>query len=353
MPMPSKTYPRIVALATAAPDYAPDQSVIFDKVFRSRFGNVPGAERIFCNVGVRARHAFYDPTSVENGAESSTSERMRIWQQGAMQLGRHTVGAVLSEVDKASIGSFIMASCTGYDTPSPDILLAKEFGLSPSLRRTFVGHVGCHAAFTAVKVGLDSVAARPDQTALVHCTEITSAHVRTTDTSIEQVVCQALFGDASAAMVLSSAASAQGPEILGTHTETLYECWEQMGWSICDDGFKMTLSAQIPISIGGAVAGFVERMLAPLSMRSSDVRHWGIHPGGPKIVDTTATALLLHDEQIATSLGVLADYGNCSSPTILLILERILKRELPKPGTHGILLAFGPGLTMEGMVLRF
>lgn len=346
-------YPRIVALATTAPDYAPEQSVIFDKVFRSKFGDVPRAEEIFCNVGVKTRHAFYDPSKEGNGDQKTTAERMQIWKQGAMELGRRAIGTAIADIDKADIGSFVMASCTGYDTPSPDILLAKELALSAALRRTFIGHVGCHAAFVAIKSALDSLAARPEKAVLVNCTEICSAHVRTSETTIEQIVCQALFGDASAALVLSNDPDSNGPEILCTHTETLYAGWDQLGWSIRDDGFRMSLSPLIPHSIGRAVEGFVERMLEPLGIRRSDVQHWGIHPGGPKIVEAVARALSLPEEKTTPSLGILADYGNCSSSTILLILERILETECPQPGEHGVLLAFGPGLTMEGMVLRF
>jgi predicted naringenin-chalcone synthase len=115
----------------------------------------------------------------------------------------------------------------------------------------------------------------------------------------------------------------------------------------------MTLSPQVPCSIGDAVAAFVHRMLTPLGLFPADISHWGIHPGGPKIVERTAAALSLTDEQTRTSVGVLADYGNCASPTILLILERILKFERPRTGAFGVLLAFGPGLTIEGAVLRF
>jgi predicted naringenin-chalcone synthase len=48
-----------------------------------------------------------------------------------------------------------------------------------------------------------------------------------------------------------------------------------------------------------------------------------------------------------------AEYGNCSSSTVLLVLEDILSRDQPRPGEYGVLMAFGPGLTMEGLLLRF
>lgn len=355
MSLPAANTPsaRIVALASCAPNYAPDQQTIFDKIYREPFSCVGRAEALFCNAGVKTRHVYYDSSTTEAGDRISTGKRMEIWKAGAMQLGRHALKAIFSEIDRTRIGSFVMVSSTGYDTPSPDILLAREFELSPYLRRTFIGHMGCQSAFNGIKVALDSLVARPDEAVLVNCTEISSAHVRTDEATMEQIVCQALFGDACAAVVLASAATSQGPEILCTHTEALYEHSGELTLSIGDAGFRMTLSPLVPTSIAGAVAAFVDRMLMPLGLQRNDISHWGIHPGGPKIVELTARALSLTEQQMRTSLGILADYGNCASPTILLILERILKRERPREGAIGVLLAFGPGLTIEGAVLRF
>jgi predicted naringenin-chalcone synthase len=42
-----------------------------------------------------------------------------------------------------------------------------------------------------------------------------------------------------------------------------------------------------------------------------------------------------------------------SSATILFVLEHIQRCNQPSPGEYGVLLAFGPGLTMEGMLLQW
>jgi predicted naringenin-chalcone synthase len=49
------------------------------------------------------------------------------------------------------------------------------------------------------------------------------------------------------------------------------------------------------------------------------------------------------------SRQVLADYGNMSSPTLLFILERMMRRDRPRPC---VLLAFGPGITIEAALLE-
>jgi predicted naringenin-chalcone synthase len=87
-------------------------------------------------------------------------------------------------------------------------------------------------------------------------------------------------------------------------------------------------------------------------MTADDVDQWGIHAGGPRIIDSVVNALGLRAEQYQASTDVLAEYGNCSSPTVLIILHRLLNEYQPPPGSMSVLMAFGPGLTMEAMVLR-
>ncbi|MFJ9369678.1 3-oxoacyl-[acyl-carrier-protein] synthase III C-terminal domain-containing protein [Nocardia sp. NPDC101769] len=58
-------------------------------------------------------------------------------------------------------------------------------------------------------------------------------------------------------------------------------------------------------------------------------------------------ALLPEDARSA-----LADYGNCAGPMILLALKLLLAEQRPAPGSYGVLLAFGPSLTIESTLLR-
>jgi predicted naringenin-chalcone synthase len=49
---------------------------------------------------------------------------------------------------------------------------------------------------------------------------------------------------------------------------------------------------------------------------------------------------------------VLAECGNCSSATVLLVLEELRRRGRPRPGKAAVALAFGPGLTLYAALLR-
>jgi predicted naringenin-chalcone synthase len=126
-----------------------------------------------------------------------------------------------------------------------------------------------------------------------------------------------------------------------------------MSLNIGNQSFWMTLAAGVPTALQENIDGFLVKLLEPLGLSTRDVGHWGIHPGGPKILRVLGKQLGLQSEQLRASWDVLANAGNCASATVLLVLENILRIDKPRRGEYGVLLAFGPGLTIEGAVLRF
>ena len=250
-----------------------------------------------------------------------------------------------------------MACSTGYVNPGPDLLLAKQLGLRSDLRRTFIGHMGCYAAFNVIKVAMDSLAARPDELVIGNCTELSSAHVRNSpmpdEDPTESLITQALFGDASVSILMGSAPDGAGVQFLRTHTEQLYDQHQMMSLNIGNQSFWMTLAAGVPAVLQENIEGFLVKLLQPLGLSAADISHWGIHPGGPKILRVLGKQLALQPEQLRASWDVLANAGNCASATVLLVLENILRVDKPRPGEYGVMLAFGPGLTIEGGVVRF
>lgn len=347
---PSRGAARIVALASAVPRTVWTQAELYDRLYREAWSGIEGARELFCNHRLIKRHLFHD--AADGRSDLPLEERMQIWKQGSLEIGRQALARALDGVEPSAVGSYIVVTSTGHEGQAPDLSLAKEMGLRSNLRRTTVGHMGCQAAFNGIKLALDAVAARPDETAVVQCTEISSAHFSRSGTTKEQVAAQALFGDASAALVLSGHPDAVGPRILHTHTEIIYAEEERVNLRMHGDGFRMTMSPALPALLAAAAPGFVQRLLAPLGLAQADIACWGIHPGGPRIVEAVAGALRLPLEATAVSLGVLADHGNCASATILLILERLLLEQAAHTGKHAVLMAFGPGLTLEAMVLQ-
>ena len=353
----TRLMPTLMSLSSAYPPFEISQKESWERFFHSTSRSVPFAKRIVESTGVRRRYIMWDPDNLADAGALLTGDRMAAHSEAAIEVASRSLKHAIGGFDPRRIGSLVMACSTGYVNPGPDLHLAKQLGLRSDLRRTFIGHMGCYAALNVIKVAMDSVVARPDQLVICNCTELSSAHIRNApmpgEDPMESLITQALFGDASVSMLMGSAPDGVGIQFLRTHTEQLYDHQTMMSLNIGNQSFWMTLAAGVPAALQENIDGFIDRLLQPLGLSTRDVSHWGIHPGGPKIVRLLGKQLALKPEQLRASWDVLANAGNCASATVLLVLENILRVDKPRRGEHGVLLTFGPGLTIEGAVLRF
>jgi predicted naringenin-chalcone synthase len=269
-----------------------------------------------------------------------TSVRMSAFRDLAAPLAAEACGRALASARTGpeEITHLVVVTCTGFIAPGPDAELVTLLGLRNDVERTVVGFMGCHAAFNGLRVARQHAESRTGGKALLVCVELCSLHFRP-DPAPDNVVASALFADGAAAVVVGSGGEALAE--LGP-SATLIEdgTRRDMGWEIGDDGFRMTLSSYVPRLVAAPLADFV----APLAGR--DTASWCVHPGGRAILDHVEDALALPHAALASSRAVLRDVGNVSSATVLFVLERELART--RPGDRGVMLGFGPGLTLEG-----
>ncbi|MBW3619802.1 MAG: type III polyketide synthase [Actinobacteria bacterium] len=330
-----------------------DQTALWNDHFADHYAHDPRAERIWHRVGVDRRHGVADPRT-DDISDWSTGQRMRRFVDEALPLGREAISRCLDRAQLApeEVGQLTVATCTGYATPGLDILLARDLGMSARTQRLHVGHMGCYAAIPALAATADAAAAR-GRTGVLLCVELTSLHAQPAagpDPDMQQVVAHALFSDAAAAVAVRP--SGAGPRVVDVVSRTDVEHALLMRWDITDLGFRMGLSPEVPDVLSQHVEGAVDELLTGSGLHRRDVVHWAIHPGGPAIIDVVAERLGLDDEAVRVSREVLAEHGNCSSATILLILDRIMREADIGPGDPIVAMAFGPGLTLYAALLR-
>jgi predicted naringenin-chalcone synthase len=210
--------------------------------------------------------------------------------------------------------------------------------------------MGCYAALPGLGTVADFTVAR-DRPSVLLCLELTSLHLQPPTTDVDQVVAHALFADAAAAVVLQPSAG-PGFEVVDVVAQTDPSTADYMTWDVTDLGFRMGLSPRVPAVLARHVRGVVDRLLAGHGLTLADVDGWAVHPGGRRIVDVVADRLQLDADQVAASRSVLDRYGNCSSPTVLMVLAEIRARERLTSGEPVIAMAFGPGLTLCTALLR-
>jgi predicted naringenin-chalcone synthase len=328
---------------------AVSQDELWDGFFGEHYRGVQRglAKRIFTNSGVSRRHAVVDPR-IENVSSWSTGRRMQRYLTEAMPLGKAAITDALAAASVApdEVGLFAVCSCTGYVTPGLDILLARDIGLAPSAQRLFIGHMGCYAALP----GLAAVGHHVTGTGrpgVLLCCELTSLHVQPASADAEQIVSHALFADAAAAVVVVPD-DGRGMGIVEVASVTDVATADQMTWDVTDLGFRMGLSSRVPDVLAEHVRPLVDGLLARHGLGRGDIGGWAVHPGGPRILDVIERELTLPPEALSVSRSVLAGHGNCSSPTVLMVLDEIRRVSRPE---HVMMLAFGPGLTLYAVLL--
>ena len=346
--------PVITALATGAPPRRYSQPEVL-AYLQPIFSKARHARVIFDRSGVSCRAMVADESFYQQ--QRTTRERNERYMLEALPLGEATLRRCLSQADcdPHAVDELIVASCTGVEIPGLDLRLAGRLGLRPDLRRTCVLGMGCYAAFPALLRAREAVAGKPGRRALVLALELCSLHFQFDD-SLENLVVSALFGDgAAAALVMAPERSdpCPGPRLLNSATHCDYSTFEHMAFHLTDHGFQMRLSAYVPELLATQIETFVDALLARNALTRAEVNFWGVHPGGGKILDHVQRRLALNDEQMSYSRAVLREHGNMSSPTILFVLDEIQRCGQPRPGQYGVLLAFGPGLTLEGLLVRW
>ncbi len=359
------TTARITGAGSAFPPVM-EQSQLWSGYFAGHTGpHRRAAERIFTSSGVRRRHGVVNPV-VEDVSGWGTQARMRRWITEALPLGQRAVRHALDAagLDPTDVGLLAVATCTGYATPGLDVQLGAALGMAPDVQRLMIGHMGCYAALPGLGAVSDYVVARGHPAVLL-CLELTSLHLQRDATELQQVVTHALFGDAAAAVVLQPGPGGDtqpgpggdtqpGPggelEVVDVAAVTDAATADHMTWDITDHGFRMGLSPRVPDVLAKHVGPLVDVLLGRNGLDVGDVRGWAVHPGGPRILDTVAAGLDLDAEAMAASRRVLAERGNCSSPTVLLVLDALTPHLAP--GAPVVALAFGPGLTLYAALLR-
>jgi alpha-pyrone synthase len=307
-----------------------------------------------------ADFSFYAPNATL-APVPTTADRSAYYQTHALDLAKQAAQRALEQADLApdAITHLIVVSCTGFAAPGLDIHLVQQLGLSPSADRTIIGFMGCYAALNGLKTAHAICQSHSAARVMLVCVELCTLHFQMADT-LEDVVVNAIFGDGAAAAILSTQTPEQAQGQLAYRDGSCLltpNTLELMSWNIGNQGFQMELSPQVPDALVQYLPDYLTPFLQRHELTEADIDFWAIHPGGRQIVDKLQSILGLPDPMLADSYGVLRDYGNMSSPTILFVLQRILERHRQAQLTgqgfqNGIAMAFGPGLAIEGCLFQ-
>jgi alkylresorcinol/alkylpyrone synthase len=348
---------RIASVAGAFPKYYYSQEVLsaaLKQYWGDRLKNPDVLDRLHANVNVRGRYMSLPLEGYYN--LSSWGEANNKWIETGLDIGEQAIAGALKPLGLAArdLDAIFVVSVTGIASPSLDARLINRMGLCANIKRNPIFGLGCVAGAAGISRAADYVRAFPGQTAVLLAVELCSLTIQRDDLSVANLISAGLFGDGSAAAIITGdERDIQGPEILATRSTFYPNSERTMGWDISEKGFQIVLSPGVPDVIKEHLGQDVDLFLSDMGLSKKDIGSWVFHTGGPKVLEAVEAALQLPDDSLEPSWECLAKVGNISSVSVLLVLEDVMANRRPEPGTLGILGAMGPGFCSELLLLRW
>lgn len=358
---------KIISISTAVPDYKHAQQSLLE--FMEEAYSIEDREKrilghLYRHSGIETRFSvipdftssveerLFFPKSRNLEPFPDLEQRMRWFKNHALPLSlKSAAKCIQGVISKDEITHLITVSCTGMSAPGLELELMEAMKLRVDTTRIAINFMGCYAAIHGLKMANDIIKSTPAAKVLIVCTELCTLHFQK-NFSEEAIVAPILFGDGSAAvLVCGDDDPHQGLLLDSFHAEVLKDAKESMSWNLSSSGFLMTLASDVPEIFMADIGPLKERAIAKAGYKNEAIKYYCIHPGGKRILQAIGKGLALTDEDLCNSYKILREYGNMSSATVLFVLNDMWDALFADKGAHIFAAAFGPGLTMESMIM--
>jgi alkylresorcinol/alkylpyrone synthase len=348
--------PRIVDTATAVPQYQVDQATAREFArshFGSRFKDIDRLLPVFDNSGIRTRY-FCRPAEWL-AQPHSLEEKNQVYIESATELSGAAALKVMqkNQLTPKDIDAIIYVNSTGLATPSIDARLVNQLEFRRDIHRTPLWGLGCAGGAAGLAHAYRYLMGQPKGRVLLIATELCGLTFLSDDYSPSNLVATALFSEGSAAVLLAGdRVPGEGLEIIGTRSTFYPDSLEVMGWNVVAKGLQVVFARRIPDIVDEHAGDDIGNFLADHDLDLNDISAWLLHPGGTKVLQAYESALGLTADRFTLSRGVLDDYGNMSSATVLFVLERYLRQSGQTGNGIGLISALGPGFCSESMLVK-
>jgi alkylresorcinol/alkylpyrone synthase/polyketide synthase Type III len=351
----SQIEPSIVAVGTANSQYAYTQHEILEK-----FGVTDRRVRsAFLNGGI-ARRFLTIPIANDGGTPTveSQGDLLRKHRVQGIEMGSQAIYNCLAQANAGieDVRYLCCVTSTGLLTPGLSALLIRELGLPRDCERLDVVGMGCNAGLNGLQPVSNWAKAHPGELALMLCVEVCSA-AYVFDGTIATAVVNSLFGDGAAAVAVKFDPDPEGaePQLIKFASRLIPEAIDAMrfNWDDHHGKFSFYLDKDVPYVVGANAEAAVENLLKGTAVRRSDIKHWIIHSGGKKVIDSIRVNLGLTKTDVRHTTEVLSKFGNLSSGSFLFSFQRLLDEGHAAQGDYGVMMTMGPGSTIECALIKW
>ncbi|CAL0314551.1 unnamed protein product [Lupinus luteus] len=367
----------ILAIGTANPPNCIEQNIFSEYYFRvTKNEHMVDLKRKFqriCdNSMIKKRYMHLNEEILEKhpniGAYMAPSfdVRQEIVKVEVPKLGKEAAAKAIEEwgQPKSKITHVIFCTTSGIDLPGADYQITKLLGLSPHVKRHMMYQSGCSGGGASIRLAKELAENNKDARVLVVCCEVTTIIFRgPNENDLNCLVGQALFGDGAGALIVGSDPIPEVEKPIFELVWTAQTIAPDSDGAICghlsEVGLMSHLVKEVPQIVSKHINETVSEALKPLNIDDLNSIFYIAHPGGRAILDHVETKLGLKPEKLRATRHVLSEYGNMSTACVLFILDE-MRRKSKEDGLMttgeglewGVLLSFGPGITVETILLH-
>ncbi|XP_077249511.1 chalcone synthase-like [Tasmannia lanceolata] len=367
----------VLAIGTANPDHIIEQTDYPDFYFKATGFDKETAlkekfQRICKGTGIKKRHILLNEEIIAKNpslcsyTEPSLSIRQELLVEEVPRMGMEASKKAIKEWNQpmSKITHLVFCTTSGVDMPSADYQLVMMLGLDPSVKRVMMYQQGCFGGGTAFRVAKDLAENNKGARVLVVCSEITAIFFRGPSHSHpEHLVASAIFGDGAGAAIV-------GADPIENVERPLFQLvWAgqtiapnsegSVAGQLLEVGLTFQLRKDLPSIVATNIENCLTEALGPLGISDWNSVFWVAHPGGPAILNHVQAKLNLDQERLHCSRKVLSEYGNMSSACVIFIMDEMRKKSSEEGSKTtgegldwGVLFGFGPGLTIETILLH-
>ncbi|PWZ41564.1 Bisdemethoxycurcumin synthase [Zea mays] len=331
-------------------------------------GEMTGVKRRYVQVDedlLREHPEFLDP------AAASLPSRLAVVAAAMPGLVAAAAAKAIAEWGRPAtdITHLVFSTSTSVQVPAVDLRVASLLGLPHTVRRTTLCSHACTGSSGALRVAKDVAETSRGARVLVACADMLSVlgvHApHDDDDDAVGIVAHALFGDGAGAVLVG--ADPWDPrerpvfQMVAASQATVPGTEHVVSLELASAGVAYRIEAgELAALVGANVERCLSDAMAPLAavgcVGAWNDLFWVLHPGGPIIMDSFAAALGLQPGKLAASRRVLSEYGNMMGPTLIFVLDEVIRRRRQNHQDRscgwGFMVGLGPGFTIEVMALR-
>lgn len=333
-------------LSTALPPHTLPQAQVQERaaiIFGDKYPQFSRLAKAFVTAEIDQRHSvvpldwFSDPHGWKDRNEIFMVEAKKMFITAA-QAALQNAGWNGSDVD-----TVVTVSSTGIATPTLEAQAFSEMGFRTDIMRVPLFGLGCAGGVSGLSVAQSLASAKPNSNVLLVIVETCSLAFRADRLQKADIIASVLFGDgAAAACISTSHPETREITLAGGYQKIWPDTLGIMGWDVDETGFGVVFDRSIPSFVTDHFAPAVKDALSACNLTHEDIDRYVCHPGGTKVVEAIESALHLNQGSLSAERDVLRRAGNMSAPTVLFVMDTVLKQ-----GDTGQMMAcaLGPGFT--------